>query len=521
MFKKLLSTKVLLACILIVAAFLRLYKIADYMTFLGDEGRDVLVAYNILHGHLTLLGPTASVGGFFFGPLYYYMMAPFLLLFNYNPVGPAVMIAILGVATVWFVYLLGKNLFSTKVGIIAAFLYATSPFIISYSRSSWNPNPVPFFACLLILCLYKAVVSTVVKKQYFLFFLVGLLWGILVELHFVTGVLAFVIFPYIFLHFFFLQKKEKWPPFLITTSLILFGFFVGMLPYLGFEVRHGFPNIKSFVSFVFLSGKVNVSNNGLLTLGNVYLRLFGRILFNAPSIEKVSTITRELVISYIFPALFGLIALFVLGFQFFNAYRTKNIQNLQKILLLITWLVGGVSIFGFYHKAIYDYYFGFIYALPFLLLSNLLLFLWEKNKIGKLGSLVLAAYILFVNIQGMPFQYGANRELLQTEIIAKQVLIMADNKPYNFALITGGNSDHAYRYFLTLWGHPPVTIQYPGADPKRETVTNQLIVVCESLPCSPLGVSLWEVAGFGRANIVGKIHVIVVDIYKLDHYKGK
>ena len=57
-----------MAIILAIAAFMRLYKIQDYMTFLGDEGRDVLVVYNILHGHLTLLGPTSSVGGFFFGP---------------------------------------------------------------------------------------------------------------------------------------------------------------------------------------------------------------------------------------------------------------------------------------------------------------------------------------------------------------------------------------------------------------------------------------------------------------------
>src|SRR5947209_19931183 len=86
--------------ILLLAAFLRLYRIQDYMTFLGDEGRDVLVAYNILHGHFTLLGPTASVGGFYFGPIYYYFMAPALFLANYNPVGPAIMVALFGIATV-------------------------------------------------------------------------------------------------------------------------------------------------------------------------------------------------------------------------------------------------------------------------------------------------------------------------------------------------------------------------------------------------------------------------------------
>jgi hypothetical protein len=33
---------ILLVLILLLSAFLRLYKISDYMTFLGDEGRDVL-----------------------------------------------------------------------------------------------------------------------------------------------------------------------------------------------------------------------------------------------------------------------------------------------------------------------------------------------------------------------------------------------------------------------------------------------------------------------------------------------
>jgi hypothetical protein len=105
--------------------------------------------------------------------------------------------------------------------------------------------------------------------------------------------------------------------------------------------------------------------------------------------------------------------------------------------------------------------------------------------------------------------------------IAAFVMTKTDTKPFNFALITGGNSDHAYRYFFTIWGHPPVTIQYSLVDPKRETVTDQLFVICESLPCLPLGNSLWEIAGFGRAEIEGHWNVSVVEIYKLVHYKGK
>src|SRR4051812_46217543 len=97
---------ILLVLILLLAAYLRLYRISDYMTFLGDEGRDVLVAKNILAGDFTLLGPRSSAGDFFMGPAYYYMITPFLWLFNYDPVGPAVMVGILSVATtflIWFI----------------------------------------------------------------------------------------------------------------------------------------------------------------------------------------------------------------------------------------------------------------------------------------------------------------------------------------------------------------------------------------------------------------------------------
>ena len=101
----------ILSLILLLGFFLRVYKIRDYIVFLGDEGRDALVVHGILHGDLTLLGPTSSVGGFFLGPIYYYFMAPFLLLSNYDPVGPAIMVVLFGIATIFLVYQVGREFF--------------------------------------------------------------------------------------------------------------------------------------------------------------------------------------------------------------------------------------------------------------------------------------------------------------------------------------------------------------------------------------------------------------------------
>ena len=147
---------IILGAILLVAAFCRLYKIDQYMTFLGDEGRDAIVVRRIFtEFHPPLIGPGTSVGDLYLGPLYYYMMAPALLIANFSPVGPAVQVALLGVATVGFVWWVGRKWFSVSTGLIAAGLYAISPTVIIYSSSSWNPNIMPFFALLSIYSVWK------------------------------------------------------------------------------------------------------------------------------------------------------------------------------------------------------------------------------------------------------------------------------------------------------------------------------------------------------------------------------
>ncbi|MCL5970877.1 MAG: glycosyltransferase family 39 protein [Patescibacteria group bacterium] len=510
--------------ILILAAFLRLYRIADYMTFLGDEGRDVLVVYNILHGKLTLLGPTSSVGGFFLGPIYYYFMAPFLLLSNYNPVGPAIMVALIGVATVFLIYKFCSELFNKRAGLIAASLYAISPLVIAYSRSSWNPNPLPFFSLLSLLALYKGVV----KKNYKLIFASGILLGIAMQLHYLATFLAFIMLLYILLTEILAVKfnfKNALQILIKKYGLILSGFIVGWFPFLAFEIRHGFLDFKNIFNFILHSGDTGAGSNFLFTTYDVFFRLFGRLIVAFPPPEqffKYDSIALNLWIGFVLT-----LAILSSGFLLFNFYKSfkhKN-ESFNKYLLIVLWFFVGISLFGFYKKSIYDYYFSFMFPVPFIMLGLLMSFIYENKKIkyfGKIISITLFIFLFFINIQGLPFRYEPNRQLNQMKTIADFVMTRTDAKPFNFALISGGNSDHAYRYFFTVWSNPPVTIEDPARDPGRKTVTDQLFVVCESpLPCEPLGHSLWEIAGFGRAEIAGHWKVSVVEVYKLVHYEGK
>lgn len=508
--------KVVLILILAVASFYRLYRIMDYMTFLGDEGRDVLVVYKILHGNLTLLGPTASVGGFFLGPVYYYFMAPFLWLFNYNPVGPAVMVAIFGIATVWLIYKVGREFFGFSVGLIASGLYAISPLVVTYSRSSWNPNLMPFFSLLTLYIIYKALKINNFK----LFILSGFLFGITMQLHYLTLFLGIIIVTYILLYQCTFSKNNIFPKLIKQYFYIFLGFIVGWSPFIAFEIRHGFTNIISIFNFVLKSKDIGGSGDFWGTINNVFFRVFGRLVTNFPAPEKISSWT-NLNINYWY---YGTLALGIIsvGFLFYKCFKEYKLHSSDssKFSLILLWLIFGLGLFGFYKKSIYDYYFGFMFPLPFFIVGLFLKNLWRKN-IGKIICIFIIIILVWVNSLTLPYKASANGQLNQAKEISEFVINKTGGKPFNFALITRGNSDHAYRYFFTVWQKEPTIIQNTIIDPKRKTVENQLFVICEEAICKPLGHSLWEIAGFGRAEIAQEWSVSVVKVFKLDHYRGK
>ncbi|OGH38406.1 MAG: hypothetical protein A2905_00580 [Candidatus Levybacteria bacterium RIFCSPLOWO2_01_FULL_36_10] len=506
--------KILILIIILTSAFLRIYRISDYMTFLGDEGRDVIIVKGILEGNFTLLGPRVSAADFFTGPIYYYLMAPFLWLSRLDPVGPAVMIALFGIATVYLVYRVAKELFNETAGIIASSLYAVSPLVIAYSRSSWNPNPMPFFSLITLFTLYKTIKKT--NWKYFL--LIGILLGISIQLHYQAVVLALVVAFFIFIARFYITKKIEVLNLIKYYTQVLAGFIIGFSPFLLFEVRHGFPNTKTVITFV-LSGNLHQQytegSSFLGIISNVFFRLFGRLLTRFPPPEQIS-VSGNLLLQFwqVGTILLAIVSLLVL-------FKMKN-----KLIVIFfsVWLFTGILSFSFYKKAIYDYYFSFMFPLPFLLLSNSLSSFFKNRKffyLLKISSLLIFFFLIFFNLLGMPFRFAPNRQKEQVKAISDFVLSKTVGKPFNFALITGGNSDHAYRYFFELADRKPVTIENPAIDLQRRSVTNQLMVVCEDPYCQPLGNSLWEVAGFGRATISGEWQVSVVKVYRLEHYMGK
>lgn len=486
------SELLILLVILTIGAFLRLYKIDQYMTFLGDEGRDAIIVRRIFTElHPPLIGPGTSVGNMYLGPLYYYMMAPALLIANFSPVGPAVMIALLGVITTAFIWLVGKEWFGRTAGLVAAGLYAIAPAIIIYSRSSWNPNIMPFFALLSVYSVWKIWKY----KKFGWLIILGISYAFVLQSHYLGLLLIPTILIFLALTFKDLGSKK------IFLQKALFGFliFAGLMsPLLIFDARHGWRNLEAMKNFVVNRERSEVTFNIATAVRNSW-----------GIYEKVNT---RLVTATNPQAGLILSLLLIPGI----------IWIARKNFLLIAWLGFGILGLGFYQKEIFDHYMGFLFPAPFLLMGGIASqLLNSKSKLSNTLKVVLAIVLgslIFVNLVNSPVRNAPNTQLQRAISVAKVIQEKAMGQRFNLATISNLNNRDVYQYFLMLWGAKIV-----DTDPSATsfTVTDQLFVVCE-LPkevCDPIhDPSAW-ITNFGWTKIVDQWPVWGGTLFKLAHAK--
>lgn len=494
----------LLLAILITAAVCRLYKIDQYMTFLGDEGRDVIVVRRLLtEGHTPLIGPGTSIGSMYLGPLYYYMMAPALLIANFSPVGPAVQIAILGIITVWFVWYIGREWFGKVAGLIAAFLFAISPTIIIYSRSSWNPNIMPFFSLLAIYSIWR------VWKYKELNWLVvlGIAFASVLQSHYLGLLLAPTIFIFYALTFWQIKNTPLKKTF-IKKSLIGFGLFLLLMsPLLIFDLRHDWINSRAMYKF-FTERQTTVSIKPWSALPKLP-ELFVQI--NTSLIGGMNIVVSKFISAFI-----------ALGFVWLVFKNRKNwkFKNIPaQYYLIFLWMAFALIGFGIYKQNIYDHYFGFVFAVPALLIGAFTSILINQGKLLKVLGIAIVLAITVFNLQKNPLLRSPNMQMQRSQAVARKIFEVSGGKPFNLAVLSERNYEDGYKYFLLVWGSTVLS-----ADTRdKSTISDTLYVICEmeEKKCDPTHSPKSEVAHFGISVVDTKWTVDGVIIYKLSHSSTK
>ncbi len=498
----------MLVLILLVGAFFRLYKIDSYMTFLGDEGRDAIIVRNLLvHADPILIGPGTSVGSMYLGPLYYYFMAPFLLLSNFSPVGPAVGVALLGIATIYLVYIVGRDWFGKKAGLIASLFFAVSPTVIIYSHSSWNPNIMPFFSLLTVYSIWRVWK----KNDYKFLYLAAISYAFVLQSHYLGLLLSPVvgiiwIFKFLLLNTTTSQITEKAPLIkFIKNSIFAFSLFLLLMsPLLIFDIRHNWMNFNAMKIF-FTVRQTTVSVKPW------------------SSIPKIPEIAVDIVSSLIaaknkFLSQIVLTVVSIPSVLFLLGRKKLHPNETSGFSMLFLWITFGLIGFGLYKQHIYDHYYGFLFAAPFLLIGGFAQDILENlSKAGKYLLILALSLLLFVNINHNPFRNEPNNQMRRASSVADKVVEESMGENFNIAVVAEQNYEDGYQYFMEKNNSKVVEIdaQLP------ETVTNQLFVICEKVreKCDPTHSSKAEVANFGWSTVEMEWEVDGVIIYKLIHTK--
>lgn len=492
--------------ILAVAGFLRLYRISEYLTFLGDEGRDAIVVRRLLVDFdPILIGPGTSIGNMYLGPLYYYMMAPAQLLSGLSPVGPAVMVAILSIVTVWLTFKIAKDWFGSLAGVVAAALYAVSPVVIVHSHSSWNPNIMPFFALLSVYSIWR-----VWKKHELKWLLVlGISFAFALQSHYLGLLLAPTLGLFWLLALLVTRnKRQETKRFfrLSFISLLIFAFL--MSPLVIFDARHDWRNFESMKLF-FTHRQETVSARPWNALPQI-LPLFEQV--STRLVGATDALAGKIIMV---TSLLGLIWLSFKKRARFISSET-NLFISSSIFILTTWLVVSLMGMALLKQNIYDHYFGFVFTAPFILIGAVAQEIFSENRMLKYLTSVSVILLICLALWATPIKNQPQRQLQRTEEIAKKISDESGGKPFNLAVLAERNYEDAYQYFLEWW-----RTSVRDIDPLQyeKTVADQLFVVCE-LPvekCDPTHSSKAEVANFGWSKIDQEWDINGIKLYKLTH----
>ncbi len=400
----------LLVSIILITVFLRLFRINENLVFNGELGDNYLaIRSTIGNGIFPLLGPPTSHPWLSFGPLFYYVLAPFLILNKWNPNTGAYFFGVISVIAVILNYFLVKKYFGIKTALISCYLIAISTAWINVARQA------RFFS--MVVYLFYPFFLLIEERKHF--FLLGLVFGVMLNFHLAPIFLIPVLLILIWRKRREVTKKQMF--------LLIVGFLVSNIPFVIYNFKTHFEMITKFVVWIPYRSVIYHNFNLAFTMQEIY-NFFGGLLL----LPVVLSIYLE--------------------------RRNRVVQT------LVLFLFFGILALIF-HKDPPEHYFYVLYAIPIILISILI------NKLNNFlvcSILILTTVMNFSFLFSDKWFYIDETKVVQNtnvpynlqQIAANKIISDAKGKPFNLKRI--GYSDQFddyyeqnYDYLLWLNGNKP------------------------------------------------------------------
>lgn len=464
------------------ALYLRSQNFANSIPFDSDFGRDSLFALRIMRGDLTLLGPQASVGGFYLAPLYFYGIAVLYLLFGLHPSIMVFTFILMGVLTVVLGFFILRRHLSTLAGMLFALLAVSHPALVVASRTATNQPMMP-----LVTVLFFGVYLEAIKRQrYRWFFLAGITYGLFFHVHFS----ALLLLPAVGLLLLY-QTNGKLQRKVFAALLFAIGILVMISPLIMFDISHHFITSKAFLQYLLDSSAGN------------------EIASNHPHLSFIEKIDR--IVSFTLP---NRILAIVLGVLLGVGMRIKRALLFDNVTVFTLSLsaIGSIIMLLLYSGYLYDYY---------LLIPMTLFLLW----IAAVASQVRPRFIItliFILLSVSQWRNLRFPEIFRTQdniqIVVNRIGADIDKTRPNSFTVFKDSSDrltgigYEYRFLLEKAGYQPVFEQsYEKAD--------VLYYIQEEGNKDPLVSTNWETTQFGatKKELLEKVQTNrgIVTVYRL------
>lgn len=382
--------------------FLRLYDLNGRMQFTWDQVKNAWVMKDMIVDHrFPLVGMVAKLNtGFYIGPAYYYLLAPFYYLFGLEPTAGGVFAATVSAISFFILFWVTKRLFSSTVALIACAILTVSSFMIGFDRIPWPVLFIPMVSLTIFYSLYRVLMGNV---KYLL--LLALATGFSFHIHF-TSVMYVIIF-------------------FCTLPLLIFlpKFFYYEILGLGLFSLWFIPSILAGM-FSKVSSTVHIVN---------YIHTY----YHGFHLVRVLQVANDAFISFE-PILFFKIAKYLkyvipLGF----VYRLVFIEKRYLLAYLIfLWLTVPLVTFSLYSGEISDYYFSLTIPIVLISLAYFIDYFWRLHTVARVVILLLSLLYIVTNLHDFFFHSYSNlpatRETVSKAIREGRVISFTEGDPASY-----------------------------------------------------------------------------------------
>lgn len=407
--------------------------------FLLDQGRDMMVVKRIIFdGHLTLIGPSTSLGGVFQGPLWYYLLAIFTGTFGGDPWGGILLMFIISISVLFVVFFWMKNLCGEKTAFITFSLFSLSSEAAAAATYAWNPHPMWLLVTVYIFSFY----CSIYKSSRFIIILwptIGLMF------HFQTALAVFILLATVIYILIFEKKILLNKNFLIGIVLFLLTF----APQLLFDVRHNFLMLRS--AFNFLKG----SGQGLFVGGeeNGYLYLIGN---HAASLLDNF---RSAFINDGFAKYIAYLSIILILFSVLMMIKNKqSFGRESNFILLLARLLIIIFLLTFFYRFPLRYWFLTGFQSFYLVWLGLLLSKFLTERVGKIIVVTIFSTLIFFSLQRINTLYfnppnDGGREKIKGKLKAIDYIYQdSQEKPFGLLIFTPAVYTYTYDYLILWYG---------------------------------------------------------------------